>query len=86
MHCQDCVILIGLGGLFLILGLATVIWGKREEKSYFNTLSARPGDTREFMEHWPPRPQPGALKLGGWLAMAIGLVTLTAGGVLWLVR
>ncbi len=83
---RDCVILMGLGGLFLVLGLATVIWGKREEKSYFNALSARPGDTREFMEHWPPRPQPGALKLGGWLAIAIGLVMLITGGVLWLVR
>jgi len=86
MLCQDCLILMGLGALLLVLGLATVIWGKREEKGYFNALSARPGDTREFMERWPPRPQPGALKLGGWLAVAIGLVMLITGGVLWLVR
>ena len=86
MLCRDCVILMGLGALLLVLGLATFIWGKREEKGYFNALSARPGDTREFMEHWPSRPQPGALKLGGWLAMAVGLVMLTAGGILWLVR
>ncbi|MDP6576398.1 MAG: hypothetical protein QGI95_04935 [Dehalococcoidales bacterium] len=86
MLCRDCLTLIGLGGLFLALGLTTLIWGKREEKDYFNSLSARPGDTREFMEHWPPRPQPSALKLGGWLAVTIGLVMLTIGGVLWLMR
>lgn len=81
---QDIFILMGVGALFLVLGLATVIWGKREEKGYYNALSSRPGDTREFMEHWPPRPQPGALKAGGWIAIAIGVVMLITGGVLWL--
>lgn len=80
----DYVVLMGVGGLFIILGFATVIWGKREEKGYYNSLSTRPGDTREFMEHWPPRPQPGALKAGGWIAVAIGVVLLITGGVFWL--
>jgi hypothetical protein len=83
---QENIILAGVGGLFIVLGLATVIWGKKEEKSYFNTLSTRRGDTREFMEHWPPRPQPGALKIGGWIAVAIGVVTLITGGVLFLLE
>jgi hypothetical protein len=74
-----------LGGLFIVIGLAIVIWGRREEKSYYNALAKRPGDTREFMEHWPQRPQPGALKVGGWIAIAIGVVMTTTGGVFYLV-
>lgn len=81
---RDCLALIGIGGLFIIIGLATIIWGKREEKGYYNTLAKRPGDTREFMEHWPPRLQPGALKTGGWIALAIGVVMLITSGVLYL--
>ena len=81
---QDFFVLMGVGGLFIILGLATVIWGKREEKSYYNSLSTRPGDLREFVKHWPQRPQPGALKIGGWIAIAIGVVMLATGVALWL--
>ncbi len=81
---QDNIILMIVGGVFIVIGLMLAIWGKREEKSYYNNLSARPGDTREFMEHWPSRQQPGALKMGGWIAIAIGVVTLFTGGILFL--
>ena len=82
---QGFFILMGVGGLFIILGLATVLWGEREGKSYYDSISTRPGDTREFLEHWPKRPQPGALRIGGWIALAIGVVTLVTGVVFWLV-
>lgn len=81
---QDFFMLIVVGGLFIIIGLAAIIWGKREEKGYYNALAKRSGDTREFMEHWPPRPQPGALKIGGWIALAIGVAMLITGGFLYL--
>jgi len=82
---QGFFILMGVGGLFIILGLATVLWGEREEKNYYNSISTRPGDTREFLERWPQRPQPSALKMGGWIALAIGVVTLITGVAFWLV-
>jgi len=80
----DWSILIGMGVLFIFLGLAAFIWGKREEKSYYNSISAR-HDVREFLEHEPERPEPGALKIGGWIAMAIGLLMVVMGGdfLLW---
>ena len=80
----DWFILIGMGGLFILLGLAAFIWGKREEKSYYNSISTR-HDVREFLEHEPERPEPGALKIGGWIAMAIGLLMVVMGGafLLW---
>ena len=80
----DCFILIGVGGLFIILGLAAIIWGKREEKGYFDSIATRTQDLREFMEHWPQRPQPGALKIGGWIAIATGFLVLITGVALWL--
>ena len=80
----DWFILIGMGVLFIFLGLAAFIWSKREEKSYYNSISTR-HDVREFLEHEPERPEPGALKIGGWIAMAIGLLMAVMGGafLLW---
>ena len=83
MPYNDFWILMGIGGVFILLGLAAIIWGKREEKSYYDSLSTR-ADLREYLEHWPQRPEPGALKVGGWIAVAIGLLMLALGGGLWL--
>ncbi len=80
---RDYLILIGMGGLFVILGIASIIWGKREEKSYYDAISTRT-DAREFLEHKPERPEPGALKIGGWIAIAIGLFMTVIGGGVWL--
>ena len=81
---RDCFILMGIGGLFILLGLATIIWGGREEKGYYDSISSR-SDVREYMERWPQRPEPGALKTGGWIAIAIGLLMVAIGGafLLW---
>ncbi len=80
----DWFILIGMGVLFILLALAAFLWGKREEKGYYNSISTRP-DVKEFLEHEPERPEPGALKIGGWIAIAIGLLMVVMGGafLLW---
>jgi len=74
----------GMGGLFILLGLGAIIWGRSEEKSYYDSLTTRT-DIRESLEHWPQRPQFGALKIGGWIAIALGLLMIIIGGVIWLV-
>jgi multisubunit Na+/H+ antiporter MnhB subunit len=81
MLIRDCLILIGVGGLFLVIGIMIYTWGKREEERYYSEVAKRPGDTREFVERWPPRQQPGALKLGGAIAIALGAVLLVTGGI-----
>ncbi len=73
-----------LGGVFILLGLGAVIWGKREEKSYYDALATRT-DLREFFDRWPFRPEPGALKIGGWIAIVVGVVIGVIGGILGLV-
>lgn len=76
-------ILMGMGGLFVILGIASIFWGKGEEKSYYDAISTR-HDAREFLEHQPERPEPGALKIGGRIAIIIGLLMVAMGGAFWL--
>ena len=80
---RDLLILIGMGGLFVILGIGAIFWGKGEERSYYSAMSTR-SDAREFLEHEPERPEPGALKIGGWIAIGIGLLMLAMGGGFWL--
>ena len=76
---RDFFILMGMGGLFAILGIALIIWGKGEETGYYDALSTR-SDVREFLEHEPEHPEPGALKIGGWIAITIGLLMVGMGG------
>ena len=83
MPFADYFIMMGIGGLFVILVSVAVACGKHEEKSYFNSISSRT-DVREFLEHSPERPEPGALKIGGWITIAIGLILLAMGGAFWL--
>jgi hypothetical protein len=80
---RDLFILMGLGGLFVVFGIVLLVWGRREEKGYFNAISARP-DVREYLEHEPERPEPGGLKVGGWIAIAVGLLLTLIGGAFWL--
>jgi len=72
-----------MGGLFILIGLGAIIWGRSEEKNYYNSLSTR-ADKREFLEHWPRRPQLGALKIGGRIALAIGVLMVVMGSAFWL--
>jgi len=78
---QDWFILMTMGGLFILLGVFGIFWGKREEKRYYNSLSTR-ADVREYLEHWPTRLGLGALKIGGWTAIAVGLFMLAMGTAL----
>ncbi len=80
----DWLVMLGIGGLFLLLGISAYIWGRNEEKQYYDSIPARRVDVREFLEHSPSRPEPGALKIGGFIAMTIGLLMLLTGSAVWL--
>jgi hypothetical protein len=75
--------LMGVGGLFILLGIGAIFWGRSEEKGYYNAMSTR-RDIREYLDHWPRRPQFGALQTGGWIAIALGLIMIITGGAFWL--
>lgn len=83
MPLSDHFIFMGVGGIFVILGIILVSLGRGEAKGYYDSLSTRP-DVREYLEHWPQRPRVGAVKIGGWISLAVGLVLAAVGGALWL--
>ncbi|MEL7561661.1 hypothetical protein [Dehalogenimonas sp. 4OHTPN] len=69
------VIILGLGLLFMIIGVILLFSGHGEERWYYDRLS-RKRDLREFVTHDPERPEPGSLRTGGWIALAVGLVII----------
>ena len=79
---QHFIIMI-MGGAFILLGLIAYFWGRGEEKSYYDAISTRT-DVREYLGHDPQRPEPGAPKVGGWIAIAIGVIMLAIGAGFWL--
>jgi len=79
---MDSWIVIGLGVLFVVMGILAFIWGCREMDSYYRAISQR-RDVREFIERSPLRPEPEALKIGGIITAVVGVV-LTVMGLVWL--
>ena len=68
---NDWIVLMVMGGVFILLGFGAIMWGRGEEKNYYNALTSR-RDVREFLEHEPQYPQFGALKIGGRISLAVG--------------
>ena len=83
MPYSDYFIMMCVGGVFVLLGIILILWGKGEERRYYKSIATR-ADVREFLERWPKRPRVGAVKIGGWIALAIGLVTAAVGGAFYL--
>jgi len=77
----DWIMLVSLGGFFLVLGIALVGKGRSEDKDYYDLSSGM--DVRGYVEH-EPHPGSESLKVGGWIAIAIGLLMLAMEGGFWL--
>jgi hypothetical protein len=75
--------LLGGGGFFIVLGLVLLFIGRGEERGYYNSLPDH-ADAREFLTHWPPRIRLGSVKIGGKVAIAVGLALLIAGIIFWI--
>ncbi len=73
-----------VGAVFIVLGIASFLWGRHEQKVLDEALTTHV-DVREFISHWPERPQPGALKIGGAICVALGIVMVVIGLILWYV-
>ena len=74
----DWLVVLSVSGFFILLGVVAVIMGRIREKHYYNSVTQRP-DLREFLEHTPEKAEPGAVRIGGWVAIAIGLVIAVVG-------
>ncbi len=71
-----------VGAVLCSIGIGLIVWGVKEADNYYDSLITR-FDLREFFSRWPPRPEPGALKAGGWIAIAVGIVMAGIGGFLY---
>ena len=80
----DTIILMAAGGGFIVLGILGILWGRREEKRIFEALSQK-YDLREFSLNHVEGPQPGALRIGGWIAIILGVFLLLTGIILYFV-
>jgi hypothetical protein len=70
-----------LGGFFILLGIGFLLWGRKEGRQLDEGLSQR-YDLREFVEHTPERPEPGALTIGGIIGLVLGVSLVIAGFIL----
>jgi len=77
----DSYIMMGLGGFFALLGVLAFLWGRHEERGYYDALSGR-RDLREFLTRLPQHIEPEALRIGGRILIVVGLVLVIVGGIL----
>ena len=68
-----------IGGVFVGVGIGVLFWGRREGGSDSDALATR-FDMREFVEYSPESSRSGALRMGGWISIIVGLVMLGIGG------
>jgi hypothetical protein len=80
MFLTDYIPLMIIGAVFLIIGILLLFLGVREEKDYYQTISNRI-DVRKYLERKSDSIQSWGLKVGGIMAVVIGLVLL----VMWLI-
>lgn len=84
MTYHDLIIMLIIGGIFLVLGFLGLIWGRKEEGDYYGSISEHK-DVREFLDRAPGRPEPDALRTGGkiCLILAVVLFLICLGIYLW---
>jgi hypothetical protein len=75
---RDITTVLIIGGVFLLLGLIAFLWSRREEGTWYNSITDHV-DVREFVDHTPGRPEPNALRIGGKISIAVGIVLLLFG-------
>ncbi|MBE9514394.1 MAG: hypothetical protein IMY83_05120 [Chloroflexi bacterium] len=83
MSVSGCQAIMALGGFFLVLGVAFIVWNRRERKGYYDSVM-RKRDVKEFLTHEPERSWLNAWRIGGRISLVIGTMLVLAGGVLWL--
>ena len=67
--------ILGMGLFFVLLGIVSVLWSRREQTQYYDSISTRK-DVKEFFTREPHRPWLSAWLIGGKLCLGIGTVLL----------
>jgi len=85
MSLASCQAILGMGIFFILLGIASMLWNRREKKTYYNSLVTR-RDVKEFVTHEPGRPWLNAWQIGGRIFLIIGIMLAIVGGILWVLQ
>ena len=83
MTVSNCEAILSLGIFFILFGLASIFFSKREERKYYDSILSR-RDIREYITHEPERLWLTAWRIGGRISLILGIPLAIAGGVLWL--
>ena len=73
MSVANCKAILGMGIFFILLGIAFLVWSRKERKTYYNSLITRK-DLKEFITHEPERSWLKAWQIGGWISLIIGIM------------
>lgn len=84
MPLANCQAILGMGVFFILVGIACILWNRREKRDYYDSLTGR-RDLKEFITHEPRRPWLSAWQIGGISSISVGVVLAIIGVVLWLV-
>jgi len=77
--------ILAMGGFFVFLGIISILWNKKEQRRYYNSILITQKDVKESLTHEPERPWLHAWQIGGRISLIIGIMLLIAGGILWFV-
>ncbi|MCD6391777.1 MAG: hypothetical protein J7L92_07330 [Dehalococcoidia bacterium] len=77
--------ILAMGGFFVLLGIISMLWNKREKRRYYNSILLTQRDIKETITHEHERFWLHAWQIGGRISLIIGIMLLIAGGVLWFV-
>ncbi|HSW57526.1 MAG TPA: hypothetical protein VLH15_03940 [Dehalococcoidales bacterium] len=75
MSGQELMITAIIGGVFVLLGIIAFLWSRKEEGDWYGSVSKKV-DVREFLERQPGRTEHHALRIGGKILIAVGIVVL----------
>jgi len=84
MTLATCQAIFGLGIFFILFAVASILFSRREERKYYNSMLSR-RDIKEYITHEPERLWLRAWRIGGEIFLILGIPLAIAGGVLWLV-
>ncbi|MFH0942032.1 MAG: hypothetical protein V1823_03305 [Chloroflexota bacterium] len=67
------------GGVFLLVGVAGLLWGRREATQDYHILTSRADvhtDIKKVVQNWRANSGAGSLMMGGVISIVIGLFLL----------
>jgi hypothetical protein len=78
-------VILGLGGLFVLLGIIFILGNRREKRKYYNSILLTQRDIKETITHEHERFWLQAWQIGGRISLIVGIVLLIIGGILALI-